>query len=183
MQQLGLYETLITQLIASNLDDKKFYIGERALDKTEAATFLSRFLASVLEYAVNAVPSGDQQLANQITLANDLLFWLKDRLQDDSLVEDNLLDTQGRILTALYTLDNPIAEDISRFVQDHYPQTGLSQSELFNGSHAELALESELKRETLRSFGKKSNLIKTIKSHNSKFEWNNNLFVLFHCFP
>mgnify|MGYP003584217350 CR=1 FL=1 len=65
MQQLGLYETLITQLIASNLDERKFYIGQRRLDKTEAATFLSRFLASILEYAVNTIPGGDDQLQNQ----------------------------------------------------------------------------------------------------------------------
>lgn len=147
MQQIGLYESLITQLLASKLDDSHYFVGERALDKTEAATFLSRFLADILEYAVNAVPNGEQQLQNQINLANDLLFWLKDRFQDNSLTEDNLLDTQGRILTALYELDNPIANDIERFVKDHYPQTGLSQSELFSGSHAELSLESELKRE------------------------------------
>ncbi|MDO5666510.1 MAG: DUF3427 domain-containing protein [Alcaligenaceae bacterium] len=147
MQQLGLYESLITQLIASNLNEQEFFIGERVLDKTEAATFLSRFLAGILEYAVNSIPTSDQQLQQQITLANDLLFWLKDRLQDEHLVEDNLLDTQGRILTALYRLDNPIADNLQRFVQDHYPQTGLSQSELFSGSHAELSLESELKRE------------------------------------
>lgn len=151
MQQLGLYETLITQLIASNLDERKFYIGQRRLDKTEAATFLSRFLASILEYAVNTIPGGDDQLQNQIKLANDLLFWLKDRIDDELLVEDNLLDTQGKILTALYDKNNPIASDLPSFVAESYPQTGLSQSELFSGSHAELALESELKREILCS--------------------------------
>lgn len=151
MQQIGLYESLITQLIASKLDGERYFIGERSLDKTEAATFLSRFLADVLEYAVNAVPSGDEQLQKQIDFANDLLFWLRDRFQDDSLIEDNLIDTRGRILTALYELENPIAKDIKRFVEDHYPQTGLSQSELFSGSHAELSLESELKREIVSS--------------------------------
>ncbi|CAM5207047.1 hypothetical protein OURE66S_01138 [Oligella ureolytica] len=104
-----------------------------------------------MEYAVNAVPSGDEQLQKQIDFANDLLFWLRDRFQDDSLIEDNLIDTRGRILTALYELENPIAKDIKRFVEDHYPQTGLSQSELFSGSHAELSLESELKREIVSS--------------------------------
>ena len=149
MQQFGFYESLITQLIASNLDGQRFFIDERTLDKTEAATFLSRFLAKVFEYSVNSIPSGDQQLEDQVTLANDLLFWLKERLQDDLLLEENLLDTQGRILRALYSLDNPISSDIEKFVSDHYPQTGLSQSELFSGSHAELSLESELKREII----------------------------------
>lgn len=149
MQQVGLYESLITQLISSNLNEKRYFVGERALDKTEAATFLSRFLADILEYAINTVPTGEEQLQQQIELANDVLFWLRDRLNDDSLIEENLIDSRGRILTALYELKNPIADDIKAFVHDHYPQTGLSQSELFSGSHAELSLESELKREII----------------------------------
>lgn len=149
MQQLGLYEKLITQLVASNLDNERFYIGERSLDKSEAAHYISRFLSDVLAFAINAIPAGEQQLEQQIGLANDLLFWLKERFQDDDLVEDNLLDTRGRILTALYERDNPIAQDIKAYVAEIYPRSGLSQSELFNGSHAELSLESELRREIL----------------------------------
>ena len=48
MQQIGLYEQLITQLLSSKLDRKRFYIGERALDSAEAASWLSRFLTRIL---------------------------------------------------------------------------------------------------------------------------------------
>src|SRR5699024_9947608 len=68
---------------------------------------------------------------------------------DEELLRENLLDSQGRILTALYELDNPIAADLKQYVEDIFPLTGLTQSELFCGSNAGLSLESELKREIL----------------------------------
>jgi len=60
-----------------------------------------------------------------------------------------LLLSQGKILTALYDLENPISADLKSHIDDIFPLTGLSQSELFCGSNAGLSLESELKREIL----------------------------------
>ena len=151
MQQSGLYEQLITQLIASRIDRDSFYVGERELEPADAAVWLSRFLSRVLEYAVNAVPDKDNRLQKQIELSNQLLYWLKDKLQDDTFFEDNLLDTQGKILTALYETENPVAADLKKYAADITPLTGLSQSELFCGSNAGLSLESEIKREILSS--------------------------------
>ena len=73
MQQLGIYEQLITQLVAAKIDRQRFYVDERALEPAEAATWLSRFLSHLIEYAVNAVPCGENQLEQQIALANNLL--------------------------------------------------------------------------------------------------------------
>ena len=36
MQQLGLYEQLITEVLASQLNRQRFYVGERTLDAAEA---------------------------------------------------------------------------------------------------------------------------------------------------
>lgn len=149
MQQVGIYEKLITQLIESHLDRGRFYIGERQLDSSDASIWLSRFLSNILEFAIGSVPNGDDQLQKQIELSNELLMWLKGKFQDEELFDENLLDTQGRILTAIYELENPISSDIKKYVQDIFPLTGLSQSELFCGSNAGLSLESELKREIL----------------------------------
>lgn len=66
MQQCGIYEQLITQLLASRLDRDRFYVGERQLDPSEAAVWLSRFLSRILEYAVGSVAAGDDQLQRQI---------------------------------------------------------------------------------------------------------------------
>ncbi|TPE53431.1 DUF3427 domain-containing protein [Maribrevibacterium harenarium] len=149
MQQSGIYEQLITQLVERRLDRERFYVGERELTPAEASIWLSRFLGNILEYAIGSVPVGDQQLQQQIDLSNELLLWLKERLQDDDFIEENLLDSQGKILTALYELENPIAANLKQYVEDIFPLTGLTQSELFCGSNAGLSLESELKREIL----------------------------------
>ena len=149
MQQSGIYEQLITQLVEKRLDREHFYVGERKLSPVEASIWLSRFLGNILEYAIGSVPSGDQQLQQQIELSNELLLWLKERLKDDGLIDENLLDSQGKILTALYELENPVAANLKQYVDDIFPLTGLTQSELFCGSNAGLSLESELKREIL----------------------------------
>lgn len=147
MNQTGIYEKLITNLISGRLNKDKFYIGERVLEQSEAAIWLSRFLSRVIEYAVNSLPSGDEQLQRQIELSNQLILWLKDKLQDDEFFDENLLEGQGKILTALYEIENPVAADLKKYVEDIFPLTGLTQSELFCGSNAGLSLESELKRE------------------------------------
>ena len=149
MQQTGIYEQLITKLIESRLDRDTFYIGERQLSSAEASVWLSRFLSNILEFAIESVPSGDDRLKAQIDLSNQLLMWLKGQIQDEGFLEDNLLDSQGKILTALYQLENPVAANLKQYVEDIYPLTGLTQSELFSGSNAGLSLESELKREIL----------------------------------
>src|SRR5690554_284251 len=149
MQQTGIYEQLITKLIESRLDRDRFYVGERQLNSAEASVWLSRFLSSILEFAIEAVPSGDDRLQQQIELSNQLLMWLKSQISDEGFLEENLLDSQGKILTALYELENPVAANLKQYVEDIFPLTGLTQSELFSGSNAGLSLESELKREIL----------------------------------
>ncbi|QEQ98157.1 DUF3427 domain-containing protein [Neptunomonas concharum] len=149
MQQTGIYEQLITQLIASRIDRKRFFVGERELNSSEASTWLSRFLSHILEFAIESVPTSDDRLQQQIALSNKLLLWLKEQIQDNDFIEDNLLASQGKILTALYKLENPVSSDLKAYINDIYPLTGLSQSELFCGSNAGLSLEAELKREIL----------------------------------
>jgi len=149
MQQTGIYEQLITKLVESRLDRDKFYVGERQLNNAEASVWLSRFLSSILEFAIEAVPSGDDRLQEQIKLSNQLLMWLKSQISDEGFLAENLLDSQGKLLTALYELENPVAANLKQYVEDIFPLTGLTQSELFSGSNAGLSLESELKREIL----------------------------------
>ena len=151
MQQIGIYEQLITQLVASRLNRDKFYVGERTLEADEASIWLSRFLSGILEHAVGLIPNDDNRLEQQIELANQLLLWLKVQLNDEDFFDENLLDSQGKILTALYTLENPVAADLKKYVEDIFPLTGLTQSELFCGSNVGLSLETELKREILSS--------------------------------
>ncbi|PHI36485.1 restriction endonuclease subunit R [Pseudoalteromonas sp. GCY] len=162
MNQTGIYEQMITNLISGRLNKEQFYIGERVLEQAEAAIWLSRFLSRIIEYAVNCLPAGDDQLQRQIELSNQLILWLKDRVREDEFFDENLLAGQGKILTALYEIENPVAADLKKYVEDIFPLTGLTQSELFCGSNAGLSLESELKRE-IRSSDKIYWLVSFIK--------------------
>ncbi|NRA54489.1 MAG: DUF3427 domain-containing protein [Gammaproteobacteria bacterium] len=147
MNQTGIYEQLITQLIEKNLNRDKFYVGERQLEAAEASTWLSRFLNRVMAFAIDAVPASDERLLAQIKLANDLVMWLKTHINDDAFISENLIDSQGKILTALFDKSNPIAADLPKYTDSIFPLTGLTQSELFCGSNAGISLEAELKRE------------------------------------
>lgn len=147
MNQTGIYEQLITQLIEKNLNRDTFYVGERQLEPAEASTWLSRFLNRVMAFAIDAVPASDERLLAQIKLANDLVMWLKAHINDDDFISENLIDSQGKILTALFDKSNPIAADLPKYAESIFPLTGLTQSELFCGSNAGISLETELKRE------------------------------------
>lgn len=151
MNQSGIYEQLITELIAARLNRERFFVGERPLSGNDAAIWLARFISDILAHALDAVPIGKDRLQKQIELSNRLLLWLKSQVQDEEFIQENLLDTKGRILTALYERENPVAANLEQYVESIYPLTGLTQSELFCGSNAGLSLESELKREILSS--------------------------------
>ena len=147
MNQTGIYEQLITQLVEKNLDRESFYVGERLLETAEAATWLSRFLTRIIEIAIDSVPSGDNRISDQISLANTIVQWLSRHIKDEELISENLLDSQGKILTALFDKSNPIAADLPKHVEAIMPITGLTQSELFCGSNLGISLETEIKRE------------------------------------
>ncbi|OUR81562.1 restriction endonuclease subunit R [Cycloclasticus sp. 46_120_T64] len=147
MRRTGIYEQLITQLVEENLDRESFHVGERSLESAEAATWLSRFLTRIIEIAMDSVPSGDTRVHEQISLANTIVLWLSQHLKDEELISENLLDSRGKILTALFDKSNPIAADLPKYVESIMPITGLTQSELFCGSNVGVSLETEIKRE------------------------------------
>lgn len=144
----GIYETLITDVLQCSLEklQSEFYIQKQTLDASEAALYLSRFLGLVLQTTLDALPNEDDRIARQIEISNGLIRWLADYVRDAELSE-NLIASQGQILTALFAKNNPIAADLHAHVAKITPLTGLSQSELFTGSNAGISLESEMKRE------------------------------------
>ena len=151
MNQTGIYEQLITQLIEQNLDRETFHVGERQLESAEAVTWLSRFLSHIIELAMDSVPQGKARISEQISLANTIIRWVSEHIHDKELINENLLDSQGKILTALFDKANPIAADLPKYAESIMPITGLTQSELFCGSNVGISLETEIKREILSS--------------------------------
>lgn len=147
MSQTGIYEQLITQLVEQKLDRETFYVGERSLENGEAASWLSRFLTRIIEIAMDSVPNGENRILEQIDLANKVIGWLSDNIGDKEFITENLIDTQGKILTALLDKRNPVASDLPKYIESIMPLTGLTQSELFCGSNVGISLETEIKRE------------------------------------
>ncbi|OEE29668.1 DUF3427 domain-containing protein [Aliivibrio fischeri] len=150
MKSSGIYEQLITQLVEKKLESKSndFYIGKRLLEKEDAAIWVTRFLSRLIERVMASVPEHDEsRVYEQISLANRLIHWLSEHINDDDFISENLLDTQGYVLTALFNKSDPIAADLSKYAELIMPETGLTHSELFCGSNVGVSLESELKRE------------------------------------
>lgn len=148
MDQVGIYEKLVTQIIRRKLDRQHFYVGERKLDAAEAAVWLTRTLTRIFEFAVESIPADEDRLEQQIALANQLIVWLKEK-SNDEFFDENLIESPAYILTAIIGRENPISSNLEQYEKSIYPLTGLSQSELFSGANAGISLEAELKREIL----------------------------------
>ena len=150
MIKLGLYEQLINKLIAAKieaLDKNKFYIKETFLDKAEAAKYLSRYLSSIIELALNSL-SKDNLINRQIELCNKIIYLIRDEI-NDILFDENLLIAEGKILSAIYDKLDASFSDFDKRLREITPYTRLSQSELFTGNNSGISLESELKKEIL----------------------------------
>jgi superfamily II DNA or RNA helicase len=148
----GIYEQLITKLVASKLEEleaRQYYIKEVALDKEEAAQVLSKHLNSTIGYALSLV-KGEHAIDNQIKIANKIIQVLKDEISID-LIDDDLVETEGRILKAVFAKTDAHFSDLELHLKEITPYTRLTHSELFIGGNVGLSLESELKKEILSS--------------------------------
>ena len=121
MNKTGIYEQLITQLVEQSLNRDLFYVGERQLENAEAKTWLSRFLTHLIEMVMESVPQSNQRITEQIELANTIIRWLSEHIRDPELITENLLDSKGKILTALFDKSNPIATDLPKYVESIMP--------------------------------------------------------------
>lgn len=138
MQQ-GLYEELITKLLSNKLeteDTDQYYIKTTILDKAEAARYLSLYLAETIKYALSEYKK-DDSLAKQVELSNKIIQLLMQELPQLKL-EENLLESQGKLLEAIFNKRNFPYSDIEERVKQITPYTRLSQSELFTGNNVGL---------------------------------------------
>lgn len=144
--ETGLYEQLINKLITSKLDvlDRRtFFIKETAIDKQEASKILSRYLINVIQYGLSLINS---DIEKQIEVSNKIIRLLRDEIKEDDFEED-LIDTQAKILTAILNkIDTGIA-DFDKYLKEITPYTRLTQSELFTGNNAGVSLDCEIRKE------------------------------------
>jgi HKD family nuclease len=148
--EIGIYEQLITKLIANQLsllNGNSFFIKTTVLDKEEASRYLSLYLAETIKFALNEIKDENKTL-HQVELSNKLIQVLIDELPKLGL-SNNLIDNEGKILEAVFSkLDSPYP-DLNERLKQITPYTRLSQSELFTGSNSGITLESEIKKEIL----------------------------------
>lgn len=150
--ELGLYEQLITKLIASKLDlmdEEKFFIQKTVLDKSEAARYLSLYLSETIQFALQQVKEGEiSSIQKKIDLSNQIIQVLIKALPDLAFT-NNLIASEGQLLEAVLSIEDSPFPDLKERVKQIMPYTRLSQSELFTGSNASISLESEIKKEIL----------------------------------
>ncbi|MDO9154939.1 MAG: DUF3427 domain-containing protein [Paludibacter sp.] len=148
--EVGLYEQLINKLISSKLDylDRNtYFIKSTKIDKQEAAKILSRYLISVIQYGLSLI-NGD--IEKQIEVSNKIIRLIRDEINEDDFEED-LIDTQGNILSAIINKIDSGITDFDKYLKEITPYTRLSQSELFTGNNAGISLDSEIRKEILSS--------------------------------
>jgi superfamily II DNA or RNA helicase len=148
----GIYEQLISKLVnyeLFKLDKDKFYINKTILDKEEAGNMLSKYLSATIKTALEYI-KGENQIEQQIEIANKIILLLKEELKKEEF-DNDLISTQGEILKAVFSKVDAHFSNLDLHLKEITPYTRLTHSELFTGGNAGLSLESELKKEILSS--------------------------------
>ncbi|MFV7235094.1 DUF3427 domain-containing protein [Flavobacterium sp. ZB4R12] len=148
----GLYEELVTKLInfkINELDKDTFQVKKTSIDKAEAAQLLSQHIGKTIRHAFNLI-KGDDVIETQIEIANKIILFLKEELKKEEF-EDDLIETEGKILKAVFTKVDAHFTDLDLHLKEITPYTRLIHSELFTGGNSGTTLESELRKEILSS--------------------------------
>ena len=148
----GLYEELVTKLInykINELDKDTFQVKKTSIDKAEAAQILSQHIGKTIKSAFTLI-KGEDVVETQIEIANKIILFLKEELKKEAF-EDDLIETEGKILKAVFTKVDAHFTDLDLHLKEITPYTRLIHSELFTGGNSGTTLESELRKEILSS--------------------------------
>ena len=140
--QPGIYEALLTELLARRLPSDKRLYRLAELDGADAPQLLVRHIASIIEVALRA-SSLEAIPARQVELCNRLIDVLAQEAEPD-LGSSDLIDPRAQqLLEVLRAPETPLAqlEVLPR------PTVPLSQNALLVASKQEPSLAAELKRE------------------------------------
>jgi len=147
----GIYEQIINKLIShklENLDSDTFHIKTVQIDKAEAAFYLSEYCKKVINKAL-LLYTTNNALQEQVALVNNIILHLVSQLKEIDFEED-LIGIESKILKAVYSKIDPEFSNFDEYLNEVYPFSRLTQSELFSGGK-ELSINSELKKEILSS--------------------------------
>ncbi len=172
--KIGIYEQIINQLFEqkiASIDQTRFYIGERKIDKKEVAKLLSMYLSNIFEQVLTDVELSESDedddtqndgVKKGIDLANAIIRKL---VNEFHLESGNLLSAQAKILTAVIDKTQSDYPDLAKRLEEIMPMKGLVNGELFTGKG--MKLYTELQKEIasanevrlMVSFIKKSGLV------------------------
>ena len=154
--KIGIYEQIINQLFEeklSSVDRKRFFIGERAIEKREVAKLLSMYLTSIFEQVLSDVvdesadadEDGEQKdwaVQKGLNLTNAIIRKLVNEFHLDS---GNLVSAQAKILTAVIDKTQSDYPDLAKRLGEMMPMKGLVNGALFTGKG--MKLYTELQKE------------------------------------
>ncbi|MDP2041888.1 MAG: DUF3427 domain-containing protein [Algoriphagus sp.] len=148
--QEGIYESLISKLVQSKLDDldqEVFFVDQKPIDKAEAKDVLSQYFSLILKRALSYF-SGEESLLKQIELVNKLIFLIKDELDEEDFEQD-LLALNTNFLTAIFSKIDLGASDFQSFLKSITPESRLIFSSLITGGGGpkKLQMDGELQKE------------------------------------
>jgi len=178
--EFGVYQQLINQLFKiklDSLDRDRFYVGTKVLDRDEAVEYLARYMYQLIQKVLasvefNKTASG---IAGVVEHSRDQLsdhfsvdtvdnievdpgvmlvnYIIKSIARDFHLSDfnDDLLETQASLLTAVVDKTSCDYPDIAEYLKSITPITSFSKSALFTGARNGVTMISELKREIASS--------------------------------
>lgn len=144
----GFYESVINKLIDDEIKEAKsqrqVHIADKAIDKEEGSSILSKYMYSVLNKSLNRI-SGDDKLNKQVDLCNKIINLLINDVQLDDFDELIINDNAKLLLAVLSSLDSSLVEKNKN--NKIRPITSLATDSLFTGAKNEPSLGSELVKE------------------------------------
>ena len=155
--KLGIYEQIINQLFEmkiSSIDQTRFYIGKRSIQKNEAVKLLSMYLSNIFEQILmdtidttadieaNGEVAKTCAIEKGINLTNNIISKL---VKDFHIESGNFVSAQAKILTAIIDKTQSDYPDLSKRLEEIMPIKGLVNGELFTGKG--IKLYTELQKE------------------------------------
>lgn len=147
MLKSGLYEQVINNLIAKELEQTDWIKKIEPIDPQEASRILSKYLSDIIETGLEYTKSKAGDINGQISLVNKLIRLIKAEIQED-FFEELIINKNAKQLLALLEKTNSIysVNDKAEVIR---PETSIAVSSLFTGAIHEPSMFSELKKEIL----------------------------------
>ncbi|MGI6252802.1 MAG: DUF3427 domain-containing protein [Aminivibrio sp.] len=143
----GLYEQVINEAIAAEIEHNEVVTETASIDKAESADILASYIGEILKRALAILGDTKKDLKSQIELVNRIVQIIAEAKIGDDF--DTLsVDEQALQLLAVLSKTDPILA-LPKKERVKRPETSIAQSSLFTGAAHEPSLFTELKREIL----------------------------------